>query len=310
VANIVVFVEVRRGEPTVASRSAVAEARRVATELGATVYALVATGASSEEAITAHGRVLGEAGADRILCCADSSLGGALIDPTVGPLLARVGERLRPVLTLFPAGAVGPALGPPLAMRMGALFHPRVELTVVRDEGGDRLALRRFRAADGGVRTVEVGTLGQPVVATVPAGDDPGKRGEATGEVEVLPHRPLQHNVIRELGDEDDPGERLELATSLVAVEPGPAADALELAGAVVARGSEPALEVACPSRLLVVGDGIAPAATRRSVSPATRVAVAGPKAAEKDLPRVDLAWRTSAEEAAAALAAALKGAP
>ena len=43
-ANIVVFVEVRRGAPTAASRFAVAEARRVATELGATVYGLLALG--------------------------------------------------------------------------------------------------------------------------------------------------------------------------------------------------------------------------------------------------------------------------
>jgi electron transfer flavoprotein alpha subunit len=310
VANIVVFVEVRRGEPTTAARTAVAEARRVATDLGATVYALVATGPTSEEAITGFGRVLGEAGADRILCCADKALAGALIDATVGPLLARVGERLRPVLTLFPAGAVGPALGPPLALRLGALFHPRVELLVVRDQGGDRLALRRFRAGDGGVRTVEVGTLGLPVVATLPAGDDPGKRGEATGEVEVLPHRPLSHNVIREIADEEDPGEPLELAASLVAVEPGPAADALEKAGVGVARGGESALDVACPTRLLVIGDGPAASAIRRSVAPATRVGVAGPKAAEKDIPRVDLAWRTSAGEAAGALAAAWKGTP
>jgi electron transfer flavoprotein alpha subunit len=308
VANIVVFVEVRRGHPTVASRVAVAEARRVATELGATVYALVATGPSSEEAINGYGAVLGEAGADRILCCADKALAGVLVDAIVGPLLARVGERLRPVLTLFPAGAVGPALGPPLALRLGALFHPRVELLVMRDQIGDRLALRRFRAGDGGVRTVEVGTLGLPVVATLPSGDDPGRRGEPTGEVEVLPHRPLSSTVIRELGDEEDPGERLELASSLVAVEPGTAADALEEAGALVVRGGEAVLDVACPARLLVIGDGPVAAAVGRSVAPATRVAVAGPKAAEKDLPRVDLAWRTSASEAAGAVAAALKG--
>jgi hypothetical protein len=122
--------------------------------------------------------------------------------------------------------------------------------------------------------------------------------------VEVVPLRRSHHNVIRQLGDEEDPAEALELAVELVTAT-GPVADALEKAGAVVARGTEAALDVACPSRLLVVG-GPAPATVRRTVAPSTRVAVAGPKSAEKDLPRIDLVWR-GADEDAAALVAALE---
>ena len=119
-ANLLVFVEVRRGEATGPSVYAVGEARRVARELGATVYAVLPIGPAGESAIDGYAHRLGEAGADRILCCADPALEGALLDGVAGPLLAALVERLRPVLTIFPAGAVGPALGPPLAV---ALFE-------------------------------------------------------------------------------------------------------------------------------------------------------------------------------------------
>src|SRR5439155_6176565 len=108
---------------------------------------VMALGPSSEAVIEGHARALGQAGADRILCCADAALEGVLLDASVGPVLAALGERLRPVLTLFPAGAIGPALGPPLAMRTGGLYHPRACLEVLRDDSGPRLSVRRFRAA-------------------------------------------------------------------------------------------------------------------------------------------------------------------
>jgi hypothetical protein len=307
---------VRRGEATIASRFAVSEARRVATALGASVYAVLALGTATEAAIEAHGRIIGEAGADRILCCADPALDGAMLDATVGPFLATLSERLRPALTLFPAGAVGPALGPPLALRLGALYHPRALLEIVRDGAEPRLSLRRFRATDGAVRAVDVGgARGRPVVATLCAGADPGQRGAPATEVEMLAYVPPAGGRpgLREVSSEPDEGEAVELAPAILAV----AADAkpAELeglraaapAGTVVVReGERPAgLDVACPARLLVAGKAPVSTIVRRSLSPQTRVAVAGGKSAEKDLGRIDVVWRP-AKEGLTALAAAL----
>jgi hypothetical protein len=314
-ANIIVFVEVRRDEVTRASRFAVAEARRVASELGATVYAVIATGPASEAAIEAHGRALGEAGADRILCCAEAALAGPLLDATVGPFLAGLTQRLRPVLTLFPAGAVGPALGPPLAMRLGGLYHERASLEIVRDGDNARLAVRRFRA-DGALRTLDVGGAhGRPTVATLPTGIDPGLRGAPAVEVEMLPYVAGGGPAVRELSSEPDDGEAVELAPVLLAVsgEVKPAElAALRAAappGAAVVRDGErpPGLDVACPGRMLVAGKAATAAVVRRTVAPGTRVAVAGGKSAEKDLGRIDVVWRP-AKEGLSSLVAALNG--
>jgi electron transfer flavoprotein alpha subunit len=316
VANIVVFVEVRRGETTVASRFAVSEARRVASALGASVYAVLALGPATEEVIEAHARTLGQAGADRILCCADRALEGALLDVNVGPFLAALAERLRPALTLFPAGAIGPALGPPLALRLGGLYHPRAWLEVARDDGGAHLSLKRFRAADGGLRALEIGgPRSRPVVATLPAGPDPGLRGAPATEVEMLAYvAPVNGRpAIRELSSEPDDAETVELAPAILAVAADvKAADLSALraaapAGAIVVREGErpPGLDVACPARLLVAGKGPTAAIVRRTLAPGTRVAVAGGKSAEKDLGRIDVTWRP-AKEGLSPLVAAL----
>jgi electron transfer flavoprotein alpha subunit len=316
-ANIIVFVEVRRDQATVASRFAVSEARRVASELGATVYAVIATGPTPEAAIEAHGRALGQAGADRILCCSDAAMGGPLLDAAVGPFLAGLAQRLRPVLTLFPAGAVGPALGAPLAMRMGGLFHPRASLEVVRDGGSARLAVRRFRG-DGAVRTLDVGSAhGRPTVASLPAGVEPGPRGAPAVEVEMLPYVAGGEPAVRELSSEPDDAEAVELAPVLLAVsgevKPAELAALRSAAppGAVVVREGErpPGLDVACPARMLVAGKAATAAIVRRTLAPATRVAVAGGKTAEKDLGRIDVVWRP-AKEGLSPLVKALNGKP
>lgn len=314
-ANILVFVEIRRGESTIASRFAVSEARRVASVLGATVYAVMALGPCGEEEIEEHARTIGRAGADRILCCADVALAGALMDATVGPFLASLADRLRPTLTLFPAGAVGPALGPPLALRTGALYHPRAWLEIGGEPASARLSLQRFRAADGSVRSLEAGIArGRAIVTTVSAGAEPGRHGDPIDEVQMLPYvsPPGGSPRIRELSSEPDDGEAVELAATVLAVagDARPAElEALRSAApagtVVVSEGELPAgLELACPARLLVAGKAPVPSIVRRTLSPQTRVAVAGSKGAEKDLGRIDAVWRPSKEGLSALVAA------
>ena len=95
-ANVVVWGEIRAGAITIATRHAVAEARRIGSELGATVYAVMAMGMLDESVIEAHAAALGEAGADRILCCEDPGLEGPVVDATAGAWLAGIARRLRP----------------------------------------------------------------------------------------------------------------------------------------------------------------------------------------------------------------------
>src|SRR5262245_45514212 len=116
-ANLLVFIDVRDGAATAPSRFALGEARRVASELGATVYAVLATGPITQEAVGGLTYALGSAGADKVLFCSDPALRHPPLDVTHGRLLTTLADRLQPVLSLFPAGATGPELGPPLAVR-------------------------------------------------------------------------------------------------------------------------------------------------------------------------------------------------
>jgi electron transfer flavoprotein alpha subunit len=308
VANFVVFAEVRDGAVTAPSRHAVAEARRVASELGATVYALLAIGPASDEEIERLAGTLAAAGADRVLCCADQALAGPPLDVRVGPLLVSVAERLRPMLTLLPAGAVGPELGAPLAVRTAAVFHPRAALELVPAPAGSgarvQLVLRRCRRSDDAQRALDLRDCERPVVATVAAGA-PVDRGEASVEAEMLSPGPAARAEIRELSAEPDDAAALELADTVL-IGPPAGAGALPAGAVMLAGGAPPppSLDVAHPARVLLVGDGAAPAV---SFAPDTVVAVAGGKNAGRELSRVDVVWRASEAEASGVLGEALR---
>jgi hypothetical protein len=179
--------------------------------------------------------------------------------------------------------------------------------------------VRRLRAADGAVRAVGVAQSDRPIVATLPAGETTRSYGQPTAEVEAL--APISgaapsRAAIRVLAADPDDHENVELASSLLALAPG--LEPAEREALVAALPADSALvgddlpaaglAAACPMRLLVVGRGAVPAAVRAVVAPDTRVAVAGAKAAEKDLPRIDVVWRPAVRHRLGELAGALRG--
>jgi electron transfer flavoprotein alpha subunit len=143
-ASIVAYTEIRDAAITASSRCALAEVRRVADDLGATVYALLALAPTTPDGLAALAGGVGTAGADRILCCADEALQGPPLDATHGPLLAAVAERLRPTLVLFPEGEAGAELARPLADRMKAFFLPGsfLEILAANDSEPAQLVVR------------------------------------------------------------------------------------------------------------------------------------------------------------------------
>lgn len=314
-ANVLVFVELRGGVPTAPSRFAVAEARRVANELGATVYALMAVDQGAPSAIEGLGESLGLAGADRVLCCPDPALRGPPVDALLGPLLFSVVERLKPALTLLPAGAIGMELGPPLAIRTGAAYRPRAALEMARGRGARgeaHLVLRHHRAA-GGQRVFELPEDGPPVVATLAAGLVGAALGTPAAEVEMLSPLAASPPRFTERASEPDPDAEAELASTLVIAPEHKASAALQAAvppGTVVADAdklSAATLAGACPARLLVVGR--TQGAPR--VAPDARVAFVGEKGNKKGsdngITHIDVVLRASAGGAVTALAAAFK---
>jgi electron transfer flavoprotein alpha subunit len=187
-ASIIAYTEVQHAAITAPSRFALAEARRIADDLGATVYALLALGPTAPDELAALAGEVGTAGADRILCCADEALQGPSLDATHGPLLAAVAERLRPTLVLFPEGESGQELGRPLADRMGASFMPysNLEILAATDLQLAQVVVRCGQADHGQQRVVGLHEIGRPVVVTLCAGTASLALGEPASEMEML----------------------------------------------------------------------------------------------------------------------------
>jgi electron transfer flavoprotein alpha subunit len=187
-ASIIAYTEIQRAAITAPSRFALAEARRIADDLGATVYALVALGPTAPDELAALAGEVGTAGADRVLCCADEALQGPSLDATHGPLLAAVAERLRPTLVLFPEGESGPELGQPLAERMAATFMPgaTLEILTATDLQLAQVVVRSGQVDRGQERVVGLHEIGRPVVVTLCAGTALLALGEPASEMEML----------------------------------------------------------------------------------------------------------------------------
>jgi hypothetical protein len=220
-ASIVAYIELREGTVTRPSRYAIAEARRVADCVGATVYALLVVGELPQTRIDQLASTISAAGADRILCSSDSCLAGPALDATHGPLLAQVAERLRPVLLLFPTGGVGSELGPPLAVRIGAAYvaNANIELAVENRAAAppaQKVLLCRWRAARDGQRQIDLADFERPVVASLPCGISPDALGEPYAEVEMIPSPEPGLARPRLLATEDDPTSAPETCAALL----------------------------------------------------------------------------------------------
>jgi electron transfer flavoprotein alpha subunit len=187
-ASIIAYIEILDAAMTAPSRFALAEARRVADDLGATVYALLALGPTTPDELAALAGEVGTAGADRILCCSGDALAGPPSNATHGPLLASVAERLKPLLVLFPEGEAGPKLGPPLADRMNAAFLGSSALAIqaTTDLEPAQLLVRCQDGDRGEERVVRLREIEKPVVATLRAGTAPPALGEPASEMEML----------------------------------------------------------------------------------------------------------------------------
>ena len=187
-ASIIAYTEIEHAAITAPSRFALAEARRIADDLGATVYALLALGPTAPDELAALAGEVGTAGADRVLCCADEAVHGPSLDATHGPLLAAVAERLRPTLVLFPEGESGPKLGQPLAERMGATFMPSatLEILTATDLQLAQVVVHSGQVDRGQERVVGLHEIGRPVVVTLCAGTASLALGEPASEMEML----------------------------------------------------------------------------------------------------------------------------
>src|SRR5712692_7571149 len=124
-ANILVMVELWRDEALPVCLEVLGQARRVATELGATLYAIVPAGQAPRYGDHDLISVLATHGADKVVLVIDGALLSATDTPrwdTHGPALAAATEMMPPALLLFGATAGSHELAARAAARLGAAY--------------------------------------------------------------------------------------------------------------------------------------------------------------------------------------------
>ncbi|HJZ88197.1 MAG TPA: hypothetical protein VKN99_23645 [Polyangia bacterium] len=186
-ANVLVYAELAEGRPSTLALAALGEARRIASAIGATVYAVLACAElpryGDDDAIA----LLGRHGADKVILLTAPGLGRPTLFATHGPAVVAACEQLPPALLLFPSSVGGSDVAPRVAARLGAAFaaRPRIDIS------GDNVVLSR--PVHGGVceRRLAIEDIERPVVLTYdgPAGE-PCCDGDA--EVVVLTAPPVQ----------------------------------------------------------------------------------------------------------------------
>jgi electron transfer flavoprotein alpha subunit len=181
VANVLCVVELLQGRALPVSLEVLGQARRLSTELGATLYAVVALPRAPSWSDDDLVSTLAAHGADKVVIATDETLGGGeeLRWGTHGAALAAVCDLLSPSLLLFGATPTAREVAARAAARIGAAFLHEAWV----DAADGELVL--FEGAGAEARTLE-GELEFAVVATVPAGRYGLAVGDDEAEVEVV----------------------------------------------------------------------------------------------------------------------------
>ena len=220
-ANILVVIELRAGAPLPACLEALGQARRVGTELGATVYAVLPLAQPPTYAEGDLLSLLAQRGADKIVLITDESIGTArtMRWNSHGAALASACEQLPPTVLVFAATLGAREIAPRLAARMGAALVPDGWLethdgSIAVGPGAGRLTA----ALDP--------TTALPAVVTLPAGRYLEAEGDEEAEVEIMTASGTseQFEPLTEIPDEP-------ARPSVQIVAPGPPASGSEPLG-------------------------------------------------------------------------------
>ncbi|MEZ4404283.1 MAG: FAD-binding protein [Kofleriaceae bacterium] len=267
-ACVLVHTEVDDGHPTPAAGAVLGEARRIASTLGATVYALawVPPGDDEGPAADALTTVLGRGGADRVVLVAAPPTPRLWL--TRGQALAQACAQLRPALTIFASDDGGRDLAPRLAARLGAAY---VAEPVIETGPRGEVVLARPVYDGEQWRRLQLDELEHPTVVTL-SGDRSLACGADEAERVRLDLPPA--SVAPPTTERDDPHAALAHARVVVVAGGGVTTTTLPLVAALAAQlgGELAGTQAACqrglidPERQVGVG--------ARSVTPALYVVV------------------------------------
>ncbi len=161
VANVLVFMDQQAGLLSEQSKRVLGEGRRIASHLGATLYAVASDTASSDEAWMSDA---GLGGADKLVLLSNVGEGDYVSTLRMGAALAELCTTLKPNLVLMAESADARMVGGALAARMGALFI--ADATSGMDREGD-LSFCQRHGDRLRQRTIAASEVAIPVVATI-----------------------------------------------------------------------------------------------------------------------------------------------
>jgi electron transfer flavoprotein alpha subunit len=272
-ANVLVFIELSDAQPLPGSLEVLGQARRVATRLGATVYAVVVMAHAPRYDEDDLIMQLARRGADKVVVATDETLplGGDLRWGTHGAALATVCDLLSPSLLLFSDVPAVREVAARAAARMGAAYLADAWI----DEREQQLVLWQGSGAEAEALGSD---LEFAVVATVPPGRYRPASGDDEAEVEIVAAGGRGRD-FEELGWESDARPAVVI---VAAAEQTQAAHELAAAlGGVVAS----AAPTGVPTRLAVTLGPPCPPAERRvrlgNAAGDSEYALAGPDSSE-----------------------------
>jgi electron transfer flavoprotein alpha subunit len=246
VACVLVHIEADGDRPTPQALAALGEGRRIASALGATLYAAAiippaapepkererkkrgGTGNPQRRPTTrpGHGReelarALGQGGADKVVLVTADGARGPVLWANTGAALSGACEQLRPALVLFAATAGSSDIAPRLAARLGAAFVADAVL-----ETGPRGEIVFSRSVYGGSfqRRLALDDLERAAVVTLPPGRTPARGGDEA-EVMVIDATASRDKRVVHLGDSLSEGAELEAARVVVTAGAGVTAE-------------------------------------------------------------------------------------
>jgi electron transfer flavoprotein alpha subunit len=216
VANVHVYIELAGDRPVEPSLEALGEGRRISSFLGATLYAVLPTGAPPESPKDELIAFLGGHGADKVVVVSAPELGTPPLYASHGHALASVCERIPPALVLLASTPGGRDLAPRLAAKLGAAFL--AEPSVEYGPGGE---LYLSRTVYGGAfkRRLAADDVERPLVVTITPGSYEKAIGEDEAEVLVIQPASSPPAPFEEVSRVVDPGASL--ATAPVVVTAG-----------------------------------------------------------------------------------------
>jgi electron transfer flavoprotein alpha subunit len=182
-ANILVYIELADDSASWASLLALRQARYLATNVGATIYAVLPCATPplyGENDIIA---ILSRQGADKVILMTHGDLTPPMLFQSHGEALLTAASQFPPALLLLPEGPAAVEIAPRVAARLGGLFvrHPRIDV-----QEGSSFRIDQPVFDDTHVRRFDSAELEHSVVAVV--SPDPQQYAQALGteEAEVV----------------------------------------------------------------------------------------------------------------------------